>query len=57
VIDDVAGNTIVSASTIDPGLREQVMGLKQSEKARLVGKTVILMENQFRLETEHSYIV
>jgi large subunit ribosomal protein L18 len=40
VIDDVAGNTLVSASTIDPGLREQVKGLKQSEKARLVGKTL-----------------
>ncbi len=40
VIDDVAGNTLVSASTIDPGLREQVKGLKQAEKAHLVGKTL-----------------
>ena len=40
VIDDVAGQTIVSASTIDPGLREQVKGLKQAEKAHLVGKTL-----------------
>ncbi len=40
VIDDIAGNTLVSASTIDPGLREQVKGLKQAEKARLVGKTL-----------------
>jgi large subunit ribosomal protein L18 len=40
VIDDLAGNTIVSASTIDPALREQVKGLKQAEKARLVGKTL-----------------
>jgi len=40
VIDDIAGNTLVSASTIDPALREQVKGLKQAEKARLVGKTV-----------------
>jgi len=40
VIDDVAGNTLVSASTIDPALREQVKGLKQAEKARLVGKTL-----------------
>jgi large subunit ribosomal protein L18 len=42
VIDDVAGNTIVSASTIDPGLREQVKGLKQAEKAHLVGKTLAI---------------
>lgn len=40
VIDDVAGNTLVSASTIDPGLREQVKSLKQAEKAHLVGKTL-----------------
>jgi large subunit ribosomal protein L18 len=40
VIDDVAGRTIVSASTIDPALREQVKGLKQADKARLVGKTL-----------------
>jgi large subunit ribosomal protein L18 len=40
VIDDVAGNTLVSASTIDPGIREQVKSLKQADKARLVGKTL-----------------
>jgi large subunit ribosomal protein L18 len=40
VIDDVAGNTIVSASTIDPAIRDQVKGLKQAEKAKLVGKTL-----------------
>jgi large subunit ribosomal protein L18 len=40
VIDDEAGNTLVSASTIDPALREQVKGLKQAEKAHLVGKTL-----------------
>jgi large subunit ribosomal protein L18 len=40
VIDDVAGHTLVSASTIDPGLREKVKGLKQAEKAHLVGKTL-----------------
>ena len=40
VIDDVAGNTLVSASTIDPALREQVKDMKQAEKARLVGKTL-----------------
>ncbi len=40
VIDDIAGNTLVSASTIDPALREQVKGLKQAEIAHLVGKTL-----------------
>lgn len=40
VIDDIAGNTLVSASTIDPGIRDQVKGLKQAEKAKLVGKTI-----------------
>ncbi|OGO61297.1 MAG: 50S ribosomal protein L18 [Chloroflexi bacterium RBG_19FT_COMBO_49_13] len=40
VIDDVAGNTLVSASTIDPAIREQVKSLKQAEKAHLVGKTL-----------------
>jgi large subunit ribosomal protein L18 len=40
VIDDVAGNTLASASTVDASLRQQVKGLKQAEKAHLVGKTL-----------------
>ncbi len=40
VIDDLAGNTLVSASTVDPAIREQIKGLKQAEKAHLVGKTL-----------------
>jgi large subunit ribosomal protein L18 len=40
VIDDQAGNTIVSASTIDQELRKKVKGLKKSEQAKLVGKTL-----------------
>ncbi len=40
VIDDIAGNTLVSASTVDPAIREQIKGLKQAEKAHLVGKTL-----------------
>jgi len=40
VIDDQAGNTLVSASTIDQELRAQVKGLKKTEAARLVGKAV-----------------
>ena len=38
VIDDSAGNTIVSASTIDQELSGQMKGLKKSEQAKLVGK-------------------
>jgi large subunit ribosomal protein L18 len=40
VIDDQAGKTIASASTIDHELRGQMKGLKKSEQAKLVGKTV-----------------
>lgn len=40
VIDDQAGRTLVSASTVDKDLREQVKGLKRLEQAKLVGKTV-----------------
>lgn len=40
VIDDSAGHTLVSASTIDKELREKSKGMKKSEQAKLVGKTV-----------------
>ena len=40
VIDDAAGHTLVSASSIDKELREKVKGLKKSEQAKLVGKAV-----------------
>jgi large subunit ribosomal protein L18 len=40
VIDDVAGNTLASASTVDPAIRNQIKGMKQADKARLVGKTL-----------------
>ncbi len=40
IIDDAAGHTLVSASTVDKELREKVKGLKKSEQAKLVGKTV-----------------
>jgi len=38
IIDDKAGQTIVSASTIDQELRGKMDGLKKSEQAKLVGK-------------------
>jgi len=37
VIDDEAGHTLVSASTIDQTLRPNMKGLKKTEQARLVG--------------------
>jgi large subunit ribosomal protein L18 len=40
VIDDQAGRTIVSASTVDRELREKMSGLKKAEQAKLVGQTV-----------------
>ena len=40
IIDDAAGRTLVSASSVDKELRERVKGLKKSEQAKLVGQTV-----------------
>jgi large subunit ribosomal protein L18 len=40
VIDDEAGKTLASASTIDKALRTQMQGLNKSEQARLVGQAV-----------------
>lgn len=42
VIDDEAGRTLVAASSIDHELREQMSGLKKTEQARLVGKTLAM---------------
>jgi len=40
VIDDEAGTTLVSASTIDKELRSQMAGKTKTEQARIVGETV-----------------
>ncbi len=40
VIDDQAGHTLVSASTVEKDLREQIKGMKKSEQAKLVGQAV-----------------
>jgi large subunit ribosomal protein L18 len=40
VIDDHAGHTLVSASSVDRQLRSQVQGLKKSDQAKAVGKAV-----------------
>ncbi len=40
VIDDEAGFTLASASSIDNELRKKMDGLTKTEQAKLVGKTV-----------------
>jgi large subunit ribosomal protein L18 len=40
VVDDGAGHTLASASSVDKELREKVKGLKKSEQAKLVGQAV-----------------
>src|SRR4030042_159070 len=40
VIDDQAGRTLLSASTVDRELREKVKGLKKAEQAKLVGQAL-----------------
>lgn len=40
VIDDVAGHTLASASSIDKEIRAQTKGKTKTEEARIVGKTV-----------------
>ena len=40
VIDDQNGRTLVSASSVDRGLREKLKGMKKSEQAKMIGQTV-----------------
>jgi len=40
VIDDEAGRTLVSASSIDQELRGQMDGLNKTDQARIVGKSI-----------------
>lgn len=40
IIDDQAGLTLVSASTVDAELRSKMKGLNKSEQAKLVGQAV-----------------
>lgn len=40
LIDDVAGHTLLSASSIDTELRSQMSGKNKTEQARMVGETV-----------------
>jgi large subunit ribosomal protein L18 len=38
IIDDTAGCTLVSSSSLDPDIRDQVAGLNKTDQAKLVGK-------------------
>ncbi|MER3397090.1 MAG: 50S ribosomal protein L18 [Chloroflexota bacterium] len=40
IIDDVRGHTLVSASTLDPEIREKVEGLRKTDAARVVGEVL-----------------
>ncbi len=40
VIDDTVGHTLVSASTLDQDVRDQVAGLPKTEAARIVGRVL-----------------
>ncbi|MBI3732565.1 MAG: 50S ribosomal protein L18 [Chloroflexi bacterium] len=40
IIDDRKGQTIASASSLDPSLKEQAASLKPLEQAKLIGETV-----------------
>jgi large subunit ribosomal protein L18 len=40
IIDDVAGRTLVSASTCDPGLKDRIKSSGSIEAAKLVGETI-----------------
>jgi large subunit ribosomal protein L18 len=40
VIDDTQGHTLVSASTVDAGVREQVSDKTKTEQARVVGQVL-----------------
>ena len=40
IIDDMDGNTIVSASTVDKELREKMKGMKKTEQAKAIGQAI-----------------
>jgi large subunit ribosomal protein L18 len=40
VIDDEIGHTLISASSIDEGIRDKVKGLRKTEQAHFVGKAL-----------------
>lgn len=40
VIDDMAGHTLASASTLDPEVRDRIDDMRPVERAKVVGETV-----------------
>ena len=40
IIDDVAGRTLVAASTLDKEIRDSIAGMKKTEQAKEVGKLI-----------------
>ncbi len=40
LVDDKTGRTLCGTSTLDPALKEALVGKKKSEKSRLVGKRI-----------------
>lgn len=38
LVDDVAGRTLASASSLEPGVRESLKGMNKVEKAAAIGK-------------------
>ena len=40
LIDDLAGRTLCGTSTLDPTLKDALVGKRKSEKSRLVGKRI-----------------
>jgi large subunit ribosomal protein L18 len=40
LVDDLAGRTLCGASTLDPVLKDALVGKRKSEKSRLVGKRI-----------------
>ncbi len=51
VIDDVAGHTLASASTVDKTLRGQLDGKDKSEQAKMVGEAVAQRAKDAGVET------
>ena len=51
VIDDVAGRTLASASSVDKNLRTQLDGKNKSDQAKLVGEAVAERAKDAGVET------
>jgi large subunit ribosomal protein L18 len=51
VIDDEAGNTLASASTVDVELRSSLTGKNKTEQARMVGELVAKRAKEKGVET------